>query len=215
MSEPTRLLQQFARLPRVGAVKTRLQTALSPEDACAVHCELLLQTATTLLAAELAPAQLWLDQSGQHPTIQQALALGMQGPFLQRGGDLGARMHRALQAAFDAPGDGAVSRTGRGRQVLLVGSDCPGLDDAYLQSAYAALESADLVLGPAEDGGYVLVGLRCPPPAGLFSGILWGTEDVLASTVARAGRLALSLQLLEPRYDIDRPEDLARWRRES
>ena len=94
----------------------------------------------------------------------------------QARGDLGARLESAFAAAF---ADGATA-------VLAMGTDCPGLTTDRLRAALAALAASDLVLGPATDGGYYLIGLARPAPE-LFAGVPWGTERVLAATLARAG----------------------------
>jgi len=182
-------------------VKTRLARTLGAEAACAVHEELMQVTAETLLRASLGPVELWLDRlPRRHALLDAIFGRGVRGPFLQRGAELGARMHHALA-------DGRR----RGSAVLLVGSDCPGIDGAYLQDAAAALRSHDLVLGPAEDGGYVLVGMR-RPQEGVFSGIPWSTDEVLAATLAAARRCGLSAMCLAPRFDIDDEADYRRWR---
>ncbi len=197
--QSARLLQQFARYPVPGRVKTRLQEALSAEEACAVHETLLARTAKTLLASQLAPVELWLDQIASHPLITELCHLGAGGPFLQRGEDLGARMAHALGRGLE-----------RAETVVLVGSDCPDLDRSYLQEGFSALKTHDLVLGPAEDGGYVLIGCRVLEPR-IFEGISWGTGRVLEESLNRVSQTSLSCKLLEPRYDIDRPEDFYRW----
>jgi rSAM/selenodomain-associated transferase 1 len=194
------LLQQFARYPRVGAVKTRLAAAIGTTAACTVHEELLLRTGRTLLDAALGDVELWLDRPGEHPVLAELLGLGARGPFLQQGDDLGQRMRQALGAGLAKAG-----------AVVLVGSDCPDLDGDYLSAAFDALASHDLVYGPAEDGGYVLVGCRRLVPA-VFADIPWGTDAVLAASLAAARRERVAVALLAPRYDVDRVEDLERWR---
>jgi rSAM/selenodomain-associated transferase 1 len=195
-----RLLQQFARLPVPGQVKTRLFSELSPVEACAVHEELLLRTAAMLCGSGLGAVELWLDAAGESATVNDVLALGADGPFYQLGDDLGARMQQALAAGLT-----------RADAVVLVGSDCPGLCKDYLGTAFAALRHTDVVLGPADDGGFVLIGCRRMLAAALDD-IPWGTEDVLETTLVRLGHTGLSTQLLAPREDIDTPEDLRRWR---
>lgn len=193
------LLIQFARSPRPGAVKTRMQPALSAEQACALHTELLEWTCGSLLRARLGPVELWVAGEPGHPAIERCLRRGARGPRQQRGDDLGERMYRALA-------DGLV----RYRRVLLVGSDCPGLDTTYLCQARAALDQADCVLGPAEDGGYVLIGARRITPA-CFRHIHWGMETVFRDSVERIESEGLSWRPLPSRRDIDRPEDLPAW----
>ena len=94
--------------------------------------------------------------------------------------------------------------------VILVGSDCPAMDTAYLQRARAALDEAPVVLGPAMDGGYVLIGSRVDRPE-LFQAIPWGTGEVLELTRQRLRAAGMSWQELEPLADIDRPQDLPLW----
>ena len=195
-----RLLQQFARAPVVGRVKTRLQASLSPQEACEVHRELVAFTAQRLLASELAPVELWVAGERQAPLFAQCRQAGVAAIESQPEGDLGQRMHAALGAGL-----------GRARHVCLVGSDCPFLDRPYLETAFDQLDSHDLVLGPALDGGYVLIGASRELPRALFSGVEWGSARVLAQTLERAEDSGLSYALLEPRRDIDRPEDLAFW----
>ena len=117
--------------------------------------------------------------------------------FPQGEGDLGVRMESAFREAFSR---------GAGRVVLL-GTDCPGLDATVMRAAFTALRRKDLVLGPATDGGYWLIGLRRPAPA-LFADMPWSTDSVLARTLGRARSLGLSVRTLEPLPDVDRPEDV-------
>ncbi|MDG2410913.1 MAG: TIGR04282 family arsenosugar biosynthesis glycosyltransferase, partial [Halioglobus sp.] len=117
----------------------------------------------------------------------------------QRGKDLGERMFHALHerlAHFDC--------------VILVGSDCPSIDADYLRQAIVALEDAPVVLGPALDGGYVLIGARCVKES-MFRNIPWGTERVLACTRVALRRAGLAFTELNALADIDRPEDMHLW----
>ncbi len=116
----------------------------------------------------------------------------------QIGGDLGRRMSHAFTHGFQR-GYGAI---------IAIGSDCPGLDEACLRRADELLGHTDVVLGPATDGGYYLIGLRRPEPR-LFAGIEWSTATVLATTLARIQECGLSYALLEEKDDID---DLAALR---
>ncbi|WOJ94338.1 TIGR04282 family arsenosugar biosynthesis glycosyltransferase [Congregibacter variabilis] len=199
----TRLLQQFARYPEPGKVKTRLQTALTARDACAVHEELLLHTANTLVACGFGPAELWLDRLDEHLTLSAALSLGMSGVYLQQGADLGERMYAALAQGLT-----------RAQAVVLVGSDCPVLSRDYLAAAFKALESTQVVLGPAEDGGFVLIACTSVRE-GMFDDISWGGAQVLDETQQRLKKANLSHALLDVLYDIDTPADLQRWRNDQ
>jgi len=119
-------------------------------------------------------------------------------PCLPQGeGDLGDRLLLAFAQAF---AQGAQS-------VVVIGADCPDLGPTLFAQAFSALTRKNLVLGPAMDGGYYLVGLNRPAPA-LFSDIPWGNSEVLAATLKQAKELHLSIHLLEPLADVDRPEDL-------
>jgi rSAM/selenodomain-associated transferase 2/rSAM/selenodomain-associated transferase 1 len=118
----------------------------------------------------------------------------------QSGGDLGERMSAAFRQLFAA---------GYAR-VILIGSDLPSLPSSRIADADRALRTgADLVLGPAEDGGYYLIGLSRPTDA-FLSGISWGGPDVLRQTVARARAVGWRVETIEPWYDVDSPADLAR-----
>ncbi len=191
------LLIQFARVPRVGRVKTRLIPRLGPAGACALHAELMQWTSRRLIASGLGPVQLWLDgEPGPE------LAERYRPPVTihrQRGADLGERMLHALESGL-----------GSHRRVLLVGSDCPWLDTERLAAAAAALDRSEVVLQPALDGGYVLIGARRVSPE-LFQGVEWGSERVYRQTADRLQGLGLRWQALEPLPDVDRPEDLAAW----
>jgi glycosyltransferase A (GT-A) superfamily protein (DUF2064 family) len=107
-----------------------------------------------------------------------------------------------MRAALD-------SALARGSRAVLIGTDCPILDVAYLARAVAALETCDAVFGPAEDGGYVLVGLaRC---IDAFSGIPWSTPNTMTATRAKIGSLGAVWQELPTLWDVDEPRDLIRW----
>jgi rSAM/selenodomain-associated transferase 1 len=115
----------------------------------------------------------------------------------QDAGDLGDRMRLAFQSAFNS----GIQRA------VIIGIDCPGLNAEILQQGFEKLEENDLVLGPAEDGGYYLIGLGRSIPE-LFRGINWGTAEVLEKTVAIASYLDLAIGYLSQLPDLDRPEDL-------
>lgn len=190
---------QFARAPQAGSVKTRMQPALDPQEACALHCELLVYTATQLARLSAGARELWVTGDVAHPWLSRVASHYGMGLHLQRGADLGERMLNALE-------DGLC----RFRRVVLVGSDCPGLDPGYLRAAARSLDNHDMVWGPAADGGYVLVGAT-RVSAGCFDGIHWGSSEVMSRTLERARQCEVSHTLLPLREDIDRPEDLPVW----
>lgn len=186
----------FAKAPVAGAAKTRLMPALGALGAARLQRWLTLRTLATAAAAQLGPVTLWCAPDTRHRffrALRQRAGIECIG---QPAGDLGARMHAAFE--HHCP---------RGH-VLLVGTDCPALQPAHLRQAARCLQDgADAVFQPAEDGGYVLVGLRHPQPQ-FFRGMAWGSADVMAATRSRAGTLRVSE--LETLWDVDRPADLAR-----
>lgn len=181
----------FARAPVPGSVKRRLVPRLGSWRAARLHLRLLHQTLGTAALAACGPVEL-------HLTRQHAL---FRDHKLQKGTDLGERMHRALESALR-----------RNRGAILIGSDCPVLRAAHLRRAARLLAGGcDVVLGPAEDGGYVLIGARRVSPR-LFDGIEWGTPDVYAATAQRLDALHYRWRALPPLWDLDRPDDLGRLR---
>jgi rSAM/selenodomain-associated transferase 1 len=115
----------------------------------------------------------------------------------QSNGDLGDRMKQAFQSGFDQGCD----------RIVMIGTDCPAIDEALIDRAFSALNQIDVVFGPAVDGGYYLIGLR-KQVLELFSNITWSTASVLQDSLAIVNDLNLSCELLEILPDIDRPEDL-------
>ncbi|WP_245969742.1 TIGR04282 family arsenosugar biosynthesis glycosyltransferase [Thiocapsa rosea] len=190
----------FAKAPIPGLVKTRLIPTLGPAGAAELACDLLERLVRRLSDARLAPVELWCSPDPEH-SLFRALAESV-GVALrtQRGDDLGERLSRAAEDAL-----------GRAETVLLVGADIPELDAAYCASALAALAESDAVLGPAEDGGYVLLGLNASAPE-LFTDMPWGGERVAAITRRRIASLGWRCPELPVLWDLDRPEDLMRYR---
>lgn len=190
------ILAQLAKAPTAGHVKKRLQPPLSATQAVDLHMALVEHTVRALGVGETVNYQLWVEGDTSASAFQHCLRLGANALCRQPDGDLGQRM-RAIceQALATAPA------------VILIGSDCPALEHTYLQAALQALHQVDAVLGPALDGGYVLLGLRrCS--AELFSGIDWGSELVLAQTLEKLDELGWRYCLLPALADIDRPADL-------
>jgi rSAM/selenodomain-associated transferase 1 len=190
----------FAKAPTPGEVKTRLVPALGEAAAAQLHRQLVERTLFTALAARLGPVELWCAPGTNDAFFaacarQHGVSLRAQGE-----GDVGMRMGRALELALV---DGSPA--------LLIGSDCPALTAEYLREAAAALAGGnDAVVGPAEDGGYVLVGLARSPSVQLFENIAWGTAAVMQQTRARLARLDWRWRELATLWDLDRPEDLPR-----
>ncbi|HET7569434.1 MAG TPA: TIGR04282 family arsenosugar biosynthesis glycosyltransferase [Gammaproteobacteria bacterium] len=187
----------FAKAPEPGKTKTRLIPRLGAEGAADLHQTLIRHAVAMACAAGLGPVELWCTPSTDHPLFEELAANGTIRLREQPPGDLGARMRAAL---YDALATHA--------RALLIGSDCPGYSVEYLKSAETALASgSDAVLGPAADGGYVLIGLTKNHPD-LFSNIPWGTGNVLQMTRRRLHRLDWRFAELPVLHDIDRPDDL-------
>jgi rSAM/selenodomain-associated transferase 1 len=190
----------FTKAPRAGEVKTRLIPALGAEGAAALHKQLLHRTLVTATDAGLGPVELHCSPDDSDPFLRDCGRRYGVALLSQQGGDLGTR----LCHAFD---EGLV----RHSRVIIIGTDCPVLTAQHLRDAQTRLaEGDDAVLIPAEDGGYVLIGLaRCD--ARLFDGIAWGSDSVLTATRERLKTLRWRWRELEPLWDIDRPEDYRRW----
>ncbi|MEM8561657.1 MAG: TIGR04282 family arsenosugar biosynthesis glycosyltransferase [Pseudomonadota bacterium] len=193
------LVLQFAREPVAGQVKTRMLPQLTPEEASDLHCELVLFTAQRLLNAAVGPVELEVAGDPLHPLFQRCRSLGVANCRAQRGDDLGARMHNALRQGLR-----------RSSKVILVGSDCPEMDTGYLKQAVNALDEEEIVLGPASDGGYVLLGARRLIDE-MFEKVKWGSDTVMASTRSQLRAAQTRWSELAPLSDIDRPDDLPLW----
>lgn len=184
----------FAKAPILGQVKTRMQPMLTEQQSLDLHRRMLRHCLRQACHSAVAPVELWV--TAEHEYWQD---LSQQFEFrqcLQRGSDLGQRMAYALQQGLP----GQQSR-------VVIGSDCPFIDASYLEKAFAGLVDVPVVLGPALDGGYVLLGLRQFDMA-LFEGIPWGSERVLARTQEQITAIGWSSVTLADLADIDRPEDL-------
>ncbi len=187
-----------------GYVKTRLIPALGAEGAALLYMRLLQQSVELVMAADLSPVQLWSAPDSTHAFFQQLASQYDLRLCDQSGADLGERMCGAADRALK-----------ESDAVLLIGADCPLLSAAHLAQALQWLmDGEDAVLGPAEDGGYVLLGLR-QNSAALFEDMSWGGDQVLEITRRRLAGLGWHWQELEPLWDIDRPVDLERWQQQN
>lgn len=197
-------VQVFARAPVAGTVKTRLIPLLGNHGAAALHRSLVEHSLAVARESDLGPVELWCT-----PDTGDSFFEGCReryGLTLHRqcGGDLGARMLDALEDGLE-----------RSRRVLLVESDCPSLTAADLRAGARALrDGRDAVFCPAEDGGYMLVGLSHAMPA-LFEAMTWGTDTVMEETRQRLHNLGWRWHELPKRWDVDRPEDYQRLVREG
>ncbi len=189
-----RVLGLFAKRPAPGAVKTRLAAAVSPEWAAQVQAGFLLDSLERFSSLQVQRVLAYTpDDAGPH---FQAITGGRWELTPQGPGDLGKRMAAFCHQCFDA---GANA-------VVLLGCDSPTLPLGLVAQAFAELARADLVLGPAADGGYYLIGCTPPPPE-IFAGISWSTSGVLEQTIGRLTARPRRLALLPPWYDVDTIDD--------
>ena len=191
----------LAKAPVPGTVKTRLVMMLGVHGSATLQSRLITRTVEIAAEAALGPIHLWTDPDERHPLFKE---LGERFPIAfarQPSGDLGKRMHAATVHASGP--------------VLIVGTDCPVLTATHLRDAADALRGgSDVVVIPADDGGYVLIGLRQPRPE-LFSDMRWSTDSVMLETRRRLTHLNLSWREPAHLWDVDRPTDVRRMRREG
>lgn len=201
MQFPQSEILVFAKAPIPGQVKTRLIPALGAEGAAQFYSELISHQMDWLHQAKLAPVKCWCAPDANHALFKRFSVEHDVSLEVQPEGDLGERMlHAATKALILA------------QSVVLVGGDCPVLSQGYISDAFERLSDGnEVVLGAAEDGGYVLLGLRKVDPL-LFSDIEWGTEKVLAKTISRLEHLHWKFHCMSALWDIDRPEDVERYR---
>jgi rSAM/selenodomain-associated transferase 1 len=189
------ILQIFAKAPEVGKVKTRLIPKLGEQVATNVHKQLvkhcLQQFSGTFTT------QLWCAPNQSHPFFQACQKEFNISLHNQQGANLGERMAYALSSNTAA--------------VVLIGSDCPSLKPQIIREAFIALQQDNqVVLAPAEDGGYVLIGMQQVQPT-LFTNIPWGTSQVMTKTRERLHDLDVRWKELPTQWDVDSPEDVERW----
>jgi hypothetical protein len=201
ISQGSHRLIIFTRYPEPEKTKTRLIPMLGPEGAANLHRRMVEHTLIGVRSLKDGSAlSLEIRFAGGSVGAMENW-LGSDIAFTPQGnGGLGQRMERAFEEAFQAGME----------QVVIVGTDCPGLTEDMVRQAFVRLQEADFVLGPARDGGYYLIGLK-RPAAGLFQDIPWGTNGVLEKTLAAARNLQLRVSLLAPLQDVDRPDDLLAW----
>jgi rSAM/selenodomain-associated transferase 1 len=189
----------FAREPLLGKVKSRLAIEIGAQEALVVYQAMLARLGQILTQAQIAAWDLWVTSNCSHKDFVSIC--NKENIYLQNGQDLGARMDAAIRQTLQEKNV---------ESVVLIGTDCPALTERYLDQALLALESGvDVVLGPAEDGGYVLVGMRRPITA-VFEDIPWGTDQVMHRTLETLKAKELTYRLLDTLWDVDRPEDLVR-----
>ncbi|MEL6142770.1 MAG: TIGR04282 family arsenosugar biosynthesis glycosyltransferase, partial [Bacteroidota bacterium] len=183
----------FIKNPIAGKTKTRLAASVGHERALKMYQQLMDYTrdqAQGLLNAQrLLYYSDFIAENDSWPVDQF-------NKLVQMGEDLGARMNNAFTSAFE----------GGAKKVIIIGSDCPGITTGLLSTAFSVLDDKDVVIGPALDGGYYLLGMKHPQPE-LFQGISWSTETVAQQTRNQAIKLGLSIAELVPLSDVDYLED--------
>lgn len=203
MAGPRQKLIVFTRIPEVGRNKTRLIPALGAEGASAFHERLARHAIgrASGFAVCHPGTELEIRVTGGS-TVDGRAWLGGGEWKIQSDGDLGERLNVAVEEAFESGDD----------RLVLLGTDCPRLDETRLGEAFDALNRSDVVIGPALDGGYYLIGLKKSEPE-LFKGILWGGPEVFAQTMERVSKCGLSSTVLGELSDVDMPEDIAEGER--
>ena len=183
----------FVKNPIPGKTKTRLAATVGNDLALKMYGILTRWTADQ--AGKLQGVTVYVYYSNQ--TVENDEWSGQNfEKRVQQGADLGARMEGAITQVFN---EGH-------KKVIIIGTDCPGVTTGYIREAFASLEKADVVLGPALDGGYTLLGMK-NGPAQLFTGVEWSTEQVAAQTIALAEQSGLTVNQLPALSDIDYVED--------
>lgn len=188
----------LARAPVAGFAKTRLAPALGADGAAKLQARLTARAVDTAKAAAIGPVTLWAAPDEGHPAFQLLATIVGTALARQPDGDLGDRMLAAMEAA--------------GGPVVVIGTDCPALTAHHLHIAADVLRGGvDVVVFPADDGGYGLIGSRQPQPA-LFTDMVWSTSGVMAATRRRLKQLGLSWREPLRLWDVDVPADLERLR---
>jgi len=179
----------FARAPILRKVKKRLAKQIGHKNALEVYIELLEHTISISKKVK-ANLKFYWDQSANNSQDK-----------IQEGDDLGERMYNSLSAEFKYSS-----------KVCLIGTDTPGITSNIIDDVYAALETNDIVFGPANDGGYYLIATSVKPPIELFINKLWSHEDVLKEAISVCEKLNLKVFLAPTLVDIDTIEDLKEWK---
>ena len=194
----------FGKSPLPGQVKTRLATAIGPQEAARNYARWLEQQVRDLCLARLAPVELWISPDTSHPLFQRlrdTLGISL---HEQPDGDLGQRMQQVFQQTL-----------ARHQSAVLTGTDCPIMTTGYVERALKVLaDGVGVVFGPAEDGGYVLLGQNRDHP-NLFSHIPWSSNRVMHESRLRLLAEHQEWAELETLWDIDTIDDYERWQNTS
>lgn len=197
-TEPFRVgVAILARAPIPGQAKTRLIPAIGADGAARLQRWLLQRTVAMALVADVGPVTLWCAGDPRHPDFAVCRAYGSVVVRNQPESDLGQRMFTAMRESATPGG------------VLVIGTDCPAMSASHLREAAERLRHHDAVVTPAEDGGYVLIGMNKPLESA-FENVDWGTDRVMAQTRERLKASRASWDEPATLWDVDRPEDLSR-----
>jgi len=190
----------LCKAPIAGQVKTRLMPQLSAEQASTIHQELTHRTLSLLTSSALFPVQLWCSPDTQHDFFSECERSYAVSLHQQHGKDLGERMHHAISTALKSS-----------TRVILIGCDCPSLTVEDFTVAIKALQHADdVVISPAEDGGYALIGMTAPHPE-LFFNMVWGQSNVYKISCDRIDKAGLKLIEMKRQWDVDCIADFERY----
>lgn len=187
----------LAKAPIAGYAKTRLIPRLGPQGAATLQRWLLQRTVATSVQAAIGPVSLWCAPDIDHPEFARFSTAGALTLRPQPAGDLGARMHAAIAESSTVAG------------TLVIGTDCPLLSPELLRQAAASLNEHDATVVPADDGGYVLIGLRRAAQQ-VFERVAWSTAEVMEQTRERLTELNWRWAELSSLWDVDRDADFAR-----
>ena len=196
---PDACIQIFTKAPIKGQVKTRLVDCLSADQIINLYRKMLHEVITTALDSKICPVELRVALDANHdfflPYIERGVTIKAQSK-----GDLGQRLATAFEERLDER-----------EFVIAIGGDCVSIDSKYLLGAAKILSGRqEVVIGPAEDGGYVLMGMKHFIPD-VFQDIPWGGESVLSSSIQKLEQLHIPYELLDLAWDVDTPEDYLRY----
>ena len=200
------LVMQFAKWPKLGNVKTRLAASIGDDKALQVHMALMSEVLNKLIPAKregVAEIELWLNEIPKARGLMEGVLNLVRCEQIecksQKGNNLGDKMANAIESSLQIY-----------KKVIIVGSDCPNISTQIIKEASEALTTNDIVLGPAEDGGYVLIGAS-KFNAEIFKEVIWGKGAVFDKTVENIELLNLRYSTLEESWDVDDLADYERW----
>ena len=198
---PDAVVLIFAKAPIPGEVNTRLIPGIGVDAATQLQVELIHSRLESLKKQSLCNVELWCSPNSNHVFFQQCQKQYGVTLFEQQGDDLGERMSSAIKESLQ-----------RFKRVVLIGTDAPSLTTEHIETSIKKLDSNDVVIAPAEDGGYVLIGMaqHCDT---VFQSVPWGTGEVLSCTRGKIKASSLVNAELEQCWDIDRVEDYQRYRK--